>query len=541
MKREGKILILFGAGVLVFLFLNLGDRPLWGVEGRWAEGVREMMLRGDWWVPTINGVPHITKPLIPYWLIRFSASLFGGLNEFTVRLPVVLCALATLLAFYALAGVFLERYWALVATGMLATSWGFVAYARVAQSEIYQLAGITAALAFYFRYRERTSLVGYLGFWFSAVFAALSKGLPGLAVPVLTAAVDLARHRNPRHLNAKNLLAAGTALAVYLGHYYALSRAVGSELPFHLFVRENLLQAVSPYDNREPFYVYFLYVPELLLPWTPFFLMALAWGMGQWRNLSERERLVLLSIAAVFLLFTLARARRSYYILPILPFCVLLTSTYLSRVIRTPGRYSLGLFYLYGALTFFAGVALCLAPFIWGWLSLPPLSLRLKLAVTLAGMITTVSLVLCVLRSTPPWGLIFSYLAMAVVGLSVLTPTLTPPSEKAFGRELARLARARGETPCALGKVSANLFFYLEWPGPIPVFQTPEDWPSRCRMVFFRESLYRKETLLGTALREKGFRVYGLADPLLSRDTNKNYLLAVPGKWRLKWPFRLYP
>ena len=540
MKRETKLALLLAAGVILFLFLNLGDRPLWGVEGRWAEGVREMMLRGSLWVPTINWVPHITKPLIPYWLIRASAEVFGGLNEFTVRLPVAVCGLLTLVAFYALARRFLEPYWALVATGMLSTSWGFAAYARVAQSEIYQLSGIVSALAFYFYGRERRSFPLYLGFWLSAVFAALSKGLPGLAVPVLVAGLDTLLYTRRRHLNLKAFLAAGIALTLYLAHYYALSKALQSELPFHLFVRENLLQAVSPYDNREPFYVYLYYVPVLLLPWTFFFFCALVWAVKKRLSLSERERLLLWAMGAIFLLFTLARARRSYYILPILPFCVLFTTLYLREAVHRPDRLSRLVFYAYGIITFILGLALLPAPLLWSRLGFPAEKSGLALAVTVAGLLVLSALIWCMLRSTPPWGLILAYLVLYIVGLSVLTPALTPPSEKVFGRALSALSRRTGETPCALGKVSANLYFYLSFPRKVPVFSSTRELPPSCRLVFFRESFYKKETALGRTLLGKKWILYGLKRRYLSRDRNKNYLLLAPADLPVNFPFEPY-
>ena len=528
---------LLTSGVIFFLFLNLGERPLWGVEGRWAEGVREMILRGSLWVPTINWVPHITKPLIPYWLIRASAEIFGGLNEFTVRLPVAACGLLTLTAFYALARRFFDPYWALTATGMLATSWGFAAYARVAQSEIYQLSGIVSALAFYFYGREKRSFPLYLGFWLSAVFAALSKGLPGLAVPVLVAGIDTLLYTRRRHLNFKAFLAAGLALTLYLAHYYALSKALKSELPFYLFVRENLLQAVSPYDNREPFYVYFYYVPMLFLPWTFFFLCALIWAVKRRLSLSEKERLVLFAMGAIFLLFTLARARRSYYILPILPFCVLFTTFYLREAMRRPDGLSRIVFYAYGVITFLLGLVLLPAPLLWPLLGFPAEKSGLSFAVTAAGLLVISALIWCMLRSTPPWGLILAYLVLYILGLSVLTPALTPPSEKVFGRALSALSRRTGETPCALGKVSANLYFYLSFPRRIPVFSSARELPPSCRLVFFRESFYKKETSLGEILEERILALYSLEESYLSKDNNKNYLLAAPSGWRIKSPF----
>jgi len=91
-------------------FIFLGERPLFGVEGRWAESAREMSLTHSIFVPTINFFPHITKPLIPFLLIKASCDLFGE-NEFAVRLPSAIVALLTVISFYYLARkLFEERY-----------------------------------------------------------------------------------------------------------------------------------------------------------------------------------------------------------------------------------------------------------------------------------------------------------------------------------------------------------------------------------------------------------------------------------------------
>jgi len=53
---------------------------------------------------------------------------------------------------------------------------------------------------------------------------------------------------------------------------------------------------------------------------------------NKFKRLASDERWLLLSNLAVFLIFTLAKARRGYYILPILPFAVLLIITFLRNI-----------------------------------------------------------------------------------------------------------------------------------------------------------------------------------------------------------------
>ena len=69
----------------------LGMRDFWApVEPRYAEIARVMFSKNEWIVPTINGDLYTDKPILYFWLVLFSARVFGAVNEWTVRLPAAL-------------------------------------------------------------------------------------------------------------------------------------------------------------------------------------------------------------------------------------------------------------------------------------------------------------------------------------------------------------------------------------------------------------------------------------------------------------------
>src|SRR5690348_15539313 len=47
-------------------------------EGRYAEIPREMLARGEWVVPYLQGQPYLDKPPLLYWLVEGSYALFGS-------------------------------------------------------------------------------------------------------------------------------------------------------------------------------------------------------------------------------------------------------------------------------------------------------------------------------------------------------------------------------------------------------------------------------------------------------------------------------
>src|ERR1043166_6957296 len=67
---------------VVLFFARLGERALWSMEVRWGEIPREMLQRGDYLTPTINGHLYYDKPLGSYWLVLAASALTRGeVNE----------------------------------------------------------------------------------------------------------------------------------------------------------------------------------------------------------------------------------------------------------------------------------------------------------------------------------------------------------------------------------------------------------------------------------------------------------------------------
>ena len=62
-------------------------------EGFYGAVVRDMLRRGDWITPTLNGVPWFEKPILSYWVAMPPVALFG--NEFGARMPSVVATLLT--------------------------------------------------------------------------------------------------------------------------------------------------------------------------------------------------------------------------------------------------------------------------------------------------------------------------------------------------------------------------------------------------------------------------------------------------------------
>ena len=61
----------------LLLYPTLSFHLLEPDEGRYAQIPREMLARGDWVVPHLQGEPYLDKPPLIYWLVMLSYPAFG--------------------------------------------------------------------------------------------------------------------------------------------------------------------------------------------------------------------------------------------------------------------------------------------------------------------------------------------------------------------------------------------------------------------------------------------------------------------------------
>ena len=113
-------------------FIGLGAPKLWDEdEPEYARCTQEMMHRGDLIVPTFNGHLWTDKPVLLYWMMMGSFSLFGA-TEFAARFPCALLAIGTALMTYHLGRRLFRPQVGLWAGLIVATTASFAVVGRAA-------------------------------------------------------------------------------------------------------------------------------------------------------------------------------------------------------------------------------------------------------------------------------------------------------------------------------------------------------------------------------------------------------------------------
>ncbi len=289
--------------LLVVYLSSLGRVGFLGPdEPRYASIGREMARSGDWVTPRLDGSPWFEKPPLLYWLTGAGQKLHLS-DEWAARLPLALLSLAFLWFFHRmLAREFSPRV-ALSATGILATSAGWVAYSFASVTDLPMSAALGAAVLialFDTRPRQGYAAGILLG------LAVLAKAFVPLVliVPVLL----IARGKRIPMLLGCVLVAAPWLLLSTLRH--------GSPFWDEFFWKQQVGRFLHPaLDHVQPWWYYLPVLLAGLFPWTP--LAGLLMRSAPYRD--ERIRFLAMWVGYALVFFSAAQNKLPGYVLPLLP------------------------------------------------------------------------------------------------------------------------------------------------------------------------------------------------------------------------------
>lgn len=293
-------------------------------EGRYAEIPREMLARGEWVVPYLQGEPYLDKPPLFYWLVMVSYRLFG-VSDGAARLVPALALHGTLLTAYLFGRRALGGRAAFVGALLLGLAPGFIGMGRLLILDGLLTFWVTLTLVALFQSLNKNHL--QWGWW---LLAALACGLGVLTkgpIALLLTAPPIWLHRR---LTGAPRLAGRAARVAYLAIVLAVALpwyvAVCLRLPTfarHFLWEHNVLRFLAPFDHLEP--VWF-YAPVLLLGLLPATFLApalvrflLTADEATARRRSPELGFLLLAGGWCVLFFSLSGCKLATYILPAFP------------------------------------------------------------------------------------------------------------------------------------------------------------------------------------------------------------------------------
>ncbi len=319
-------------------------------DARHAEAAREMLDRHDFVTMYVDGVRYLDKAPLPYWLNAASHAAFG-INEFAVRLPITLAALALFLSVFYLGRDLAGEYTGFFAAIILATAVGPYIYTRFFIPDIMVCLWLTLTVHLFVRTlddgRPSLLLCGLL----AGVTAlnVLTKGLIGLVFPALIFGGYLFLVGNLKHIFRLHLVSSFVIFLAIAAPWHVLATmrnpAQGEAKGFFwfYFINEQInryLNTRIPRDyDKVPLLIFWGLILLWLFPWTTFLIQSFRLVPPFWQRLrgriswsrEERVALLLITWALAILVFFSFSTRQEYYVLPALPSLALLTGICLSR------------------------------------------------------------------------------------------------------------------------------------------------------------------------------------------------------------------
>jgi 4-amino-4-deoxy-L-arabinose transferase-like glycosyltransferase len=333
-------LLLVVPGVLIYGCLSF--RLFEPDEGRYAEIPREMLLRGDWIVPYLQGEPYLDKPPLFYWLVGLSYGLFG-VADWSARLIPALAIHGCILLTYLLGRRSLGERAAFWGALLLGFAPGLVSMGRLLILDGLLTLWVTLSLFAAFEAVSGTRLR-----WSWWLLAAAACGLGILTkgpVAVLLLAPPLWMYRRLTGpscpLRWPALLAfVVVCLAVILPWYIAICVRLPGFAWYFLW-QHNVVRFLTPFDHQRPIWFYGPVVLAGLLPGTLLiipFLRFLFSGAGTIAAKRCPELgFMLLAGGWCVLFFSLSGCKLPTYVLPAFPVLALALGYYLAS---SPWAYS---------------------------------------------------------------------------------------------------------------------------------------------------------------------------------------------------------
>ena len=247
-------------------------------EPREAIVAYSMLESGNWILPLNYGTDIAYKPPFLYWSIAAISAIFGGVSEFSSRLPSAIAFLAMQFVFFGFVARYKDTKTAVITSLLLLTSFEVHRAAVACRLDMLQVSFIVISLCLLFRWDEK----GCKGIpWTAVVLMAcgtLTKGPVGSIFPCMCIGIyQLIRGRSFGK-TFLSLFGIGLLSLIPLGIWFYAAWLQGGQPFMNLMLEENtgrFVGKMSYPSHHNPLWYNFLTIIWGWTPWTLVLLISL--------------------------------------------------------------------------------------------------------------------------------------------------------------------------------------------------------------------------------------------------------------------------
>jgi 4-amino-4-deoxy-L-arabinose transferase-like glycosyltransferase len=328
------LLIVTFTGLL--FFVNLGSGPLWSAdEQTYSQWGFHMAKTGDYLTPWAFGNPSlwIAKPPLYFWLMALAYQVFG-VNNFSTRVWSPIFGILTCVVVFYLGKILYNRIVGLLSVLVLSTFFTFFAFARHAMLDVPLVFFMVASIFFFVLSGEQqkgNSFTILGGLFFG--LALMTKQTTALLIPLILGPYLILTRRTIKSLFTKKVaIFLGVGILVITPWLIYMNIQFGSQFWLVFLLYNNVMRSAVPLEGHvgdSLFYFSYLVTRENIL-WIAILPLAGVFSLFKsFRKRSRKDILLIVWIAVVLGVFTVAQTKLFWYILPAFPAFAIVISSFL--------------------------------------------------------------------------------------------------------------------------------------------------------------------------------------------------------------------
>ncbi|HLD50877.1 MAG TPA: glycosyltransferase family 39 protein [Patescibacteria group bacterium] len=332
--------LLIGILGLVLIFVGLGTNHLipWD-EAIYAKIAKNMVISGDYISQTWKeGIVWYEKPPLYMWLMALFMNI-GGFTSLMARLPSALFGLGTVYITYLFGKKLFGKTVGFLSGLALLTNIHFLYYSRASMLDVTSTFFILASIyAYYLAYEVKSrSIIRFLIIGMLIGTSAMVKGVVGLFPLGVLAIFELVTALYNKSFHVKRVLLSWIVMLVGIllislpWHWVMFNKYgvafLGNYFGYHVWDRATA--AIE--DKGRPFWWYLIVMKVSMRLWFLAFLPGLViFARELWKK-SAKHLLLVVWFVLVFSLFSLAKSKLAWYVIPMYPATSIIAALFLSE------------------------------------------------------------------------------------------------------------------------------------------------------------------------------------------------------------------